>query len=88
MVTDDLRAWREDKRVVAFLREQGAYRYRAAFEENEIDYPALLLVTSEALEDMGVPKDLRRKLLQAIDKLPPSTFAFFTIICLMRLLLY
>lgn len=56
------------------MRDQGAYRYRAVFEENEIDYPALLLLTGEALDDMGVPKDLRRKLLQAIDKLPPSTF--------------
>jgi class 3 adenylate cyclase/tetratricopeptide (TPR) repeat protein len=59
--------------VLAWLQGLGLGKYARAFEENEIDFDSLPYLTSNMLEQIGLPVGPRVKLLAAIAELPPRT---------------
>jgi SAM domain (Sterile alpha motif)/Adenylate and Guanylate cyclase catalytic domain len=59
--------------VLAWLQGLGLGKYARAFEENEIDFDSLPYLTSNMLEQIGLPVGPRVKLLAAIAELPSRT---------------
>jgi len=52
--------------LARFLDTLGLAQYRTALADNDVDFPALLLLTEADLKDLGVSLGHRRKLLAAI----------------------
>jgi SAM domain (Sterile alpha motif) len=61
--------------VAAWLERLGLGRYAKTFQDNEIDFETLPLLTEAWLEQMGLPIGPRVKLLAAIANLVPSPVA-------------
>jgi len=61
-----LKGWKEDKKVIEFLSNIREEKCRQVFNENEIDFDTLFLLSDENLVDIGIKRSSRLKILEEI----------------------
>ena len=58
--------------LVDWLRTLGLERYASVFEENEVDFATLQILTDEDLQELGIPFGPRKKILSALTRVVGS----------------